>query len=49
MRQDAADGHTSTRLIARASGEDERFAVGLMLGLVWRSIDFGMQRRQGRR
>ena len=37
---------TSTRLITRASGEYERRAVGLMLGLVWRPIDFGMQRRQ---
>jgi hypothetical protein len=37
---------TSTRLITRASGEYERRAVGLMLALVWRPIDFGMQRRQ---
>ena len=39
-------GQTSTRLITRATGDYEHFAVGLMLGLVWRPIDFGMQRRQ---
>ena len=38
--------HASTRLITRASGEYARLAVGLMLGLIWRPIDFGMQRRQ---
>jgi hypothetical protein len=37
---------TSTRLITRAGGEYERFALGLMLTLVWCPIDFGMQRRQ---
>ena len=36
----------STRLITRARGDYERVAVGLMLGLVWRPIHFGMQRRQ---
>jgi len=38
--------HESTRLITRASGEYGRLGVGLMLGLVWRPLDFGMQRRQ---
>ena len=37
---------TSTRLLTRGRGSYERFAVGLMLGLVWRPIHFGMQRRQ---
>ncbi len=37
---------TRTRLVTRVRGEYERFAVGLMLGLVWRPIHFGMQRRQ---
>lgn len=37
---------TRTRLITRATGEYEHFAVGLMLRLVWRPIHFGMQRRQ---
>ncbi len=37
---------TSTRLITRASGEFERRGVGALLGLIWRPIDFGMQRRQ---
>jgi hypothetical protein len=35
-----------TRLISRASGEHDGFATGLMLRLVMRPIDFGMQRRQ---
>ena len=37
---------TSTRLLTRVRGSYERFAVGLMLGLAWRPIHFGMQRRQ---
>jgi hypothetical protein len=37
---------TSTRLLTRASGEYKRFTVALMLGLVLRPIDFGMQREQ---
>ncbi len=37
---------TSTRLLTRGRGSYTRFAVGLMLGLVWRPIHFGMQRRQ---
>ena len=37
---------TSTRLIARVRGGFERLAIGLMIGLVWRPIHFGMQRRQ---
>jgi hypothetical protein len=36
----------STRLVTRGRGAFERFAVGLLLGLVWRPIHFGMQRRQ---
>ena len=37
---------TRTRLVTRGSGNYERFAVGLLLRLVWRPIHFGMQRRQ---
>jgi hypothetical protein len=37
---------TRTRLITRGSGRYERLVVGLMLGLVWRPIHFGMQRKQ---
>ena len=37
---------TSTRFVTRGRGAFERFAVGLLLGLVWRPIHFGMQRRQ---
>ena len=37
---------TSTRLVTRARAWYERLGVGLMLGLVWRPIHFGMQRRQ---
>jgi len=36
----------STRFLTRARAEYERFAVGLTLGLLWRPIHFGMQRRQ---
>ena len=36
----------STRLVTRARARYERLSVGLMLGLVWRPIHFGMQRRQ---
>jgi len=32
--------------LTRGRGTYERFAIGLMLRLVWRSIHFGMQRRQ---
>jgi hypothetical protein len=37
---------TRTRLLVRASGDCERFTVGLILKLGWRPIHFGMQRRQ---
>lgn len=37
---------TTTRLLARASGDYDRFAIGLLLQTVWRAIHFGMQRRQ---
>ena len=37
---------TSTRLVTRVRGDFERFAVGWLLGLIWRPIHFGMQRRQ---
>jgi hypothetical protein len=36
----------STRLVTRARAGYERFAVGLLIGLVWHPIHFGMQRRQ---
>lgn len=39
-------GEMHTRLIARVRGGFERLAVGLMMGLVWRPVHFGMQRRQ---
>lgn len=35
-----------TRLITRARGAIDRWAVGPMLKLVWHPLDFGMQRRQ---
>ena len=37
---------TSTRLITRSRGATDRFALGLMLKIVWHPLDFGMQRRQ---
>ena len=36
----------TTRLLARGRGSYERFAIGLMLRIVWRPIHFGMQRRR---
>jgi hypothetical protein len=35
-----------TRLITRVRASYERFAVGLLIAVVWRPIHFGMQRRQ---
>jgi hypothetical protein len=32
--------------LTRGRGNYERFAIGLMLRIVWRPIHFGMQRRQ---
>jgi hypothetical protein len=40
-----ADG-TGTRVVTRVRGRFERLAVGLLFGLLWRPIHFGMQRRQ---
>ena len=39
-------GDTGTRLITRSRGAYDRLAVGLMLKVLWRPLDFGMQRRQ---
>jgi hypothetical protein len=36
----------TTRLLTRGGGNYERFAIGLMLRIVWRPIHFGMQQRQ---
>jgi hypothetical protein len=36
----------TTRLLTRGRGNHERFAIGLMLRIVWRPIHFGMQGRQ---
>ena len=37
---------TSTRLVTRVRAAYERFAIGVLIGLVLRPIHFGMQRRQ---
>jgi hypothetical protein len=37
---------TGTRLITRSRGAVDRLALGLMLKVFWRPLDFGMQRRQ---
>ena len=37
---------TSSRLVTRVRADYERLAIGLLIGLVWRPIHFGMQRRQ---
>jgi hypothetical protein len=37
---------TSTRLITRSRGANNRLALGLMLKVFWHPLDFGMQRRQ---
>jgi hypothetical protein len=39
-------GETSTRLVTRSRGAIDRWALGLMLRVFWRPLDFGMQRRQ---
>lgn len=39
-------GETSSRLVTRVRASYERLAVGLMIGLIWRPIHFGMQQRQ---
>ncbi len=39
-------GERSTRLITRSRGAYDRLALGLMLKVVWRPVQFGMQRRQ---
>jgi hypothetical protein len=39
-------GATGTRLVTRVRAGYERPAAGLLIGLLWRPIHFGMQRRQ---